>query len=167
MKSTELRCSFCGKSQSEIKKLIAGPQVFICDECIVLCVDILLAEGGAVMKTEIEESLSRNLKAEKQSTCDHGSTQTPRKPAVMPEIHNTLLAIRKHVEFMAQLRTALGLSGEDFWAWLLKDEFEGVPRDVPRNVVSISKILNRIKEQKGSLKLQITIGDVVTELYFS
>ncbi|MFY0022273.1 ClpX C4-type zinc finger protein, partial [Acinetobacter baumannii] len=32
-----LYCSFCGKSQHEVKKLIAGPSVFICDECIDLC----------------------------------------------------------------------------------------------------------------------------------
>jgi hypothetical protein len=36
-----LRCSFCGKSQDEICKLIAGPSVFICDECIDLCNDII------------------------------------------------------------------------------------------------------------------------------
>jgi ATP-dependent Clp protease ATP-binding subunit ClpX len=42
-----LRCSFCGKSQDEVKKLIAGPTVYICDECIELCNDILLEEGAA------------------------------------------------------------------------------------------------------------------------
>ena len=36
-----LYCSFCGKSQHEVKKLIAGPSVFICDECIALCNDII------------------------------------------------------------------------------------------------------------------------------
>ncbi len=36
-----LYCSFCGKSQHEVKKLIAGPSVFICDECILLCADIV------------------------------------------------------------------------------------------------------------------------------
>ena len=36
-----LYCSFCGKSQHEVKKLIAGPSVFICDECIAVCNSIL------------------------------------------------------------------------------------------------------------------------------
>ena len=36
-----LRCSFCGKGQKEVKKLIAGPGVYICDECIDLCMDII------------------------------------------------------------------------------------------------------------------------------
>ncbi|MFC4159596.1 ATP-dependent Clp protease ATP-binding subunit ClpX [Chitinimonas lacunae] len=41
-----LYCSFCGKSQHEVRKLIAGPQVFICDECIELCNDIIREETG-------------------------------------------------------------------------------------------------------------------------
>ncbi len=43
-----LYCSFCGKSQHEVKKLIAGPSVFICDECIDLCNDIIRDEAAAV-----------------------------------------------------------------------------------------------------------------------
>jgi len=39
-----LQCSFCGKSQKEVKKLIAGPKVYICDECIALCNDIIAEE---------------------------------------------------------------------------------------------------------------------------
>jgi ATP-dependent Clp protease ATP-binding subunit ClpX len=40
-----LYCSFCGKSQHEVRKLIAGPTVFICDECVELCVDIIREEN--------------------------------------------------------------------------------------------------------------------------
>ena len=36
-----LYCSFCGKSQHEVRKLIAGPSVFVCDECVELCNDII------------------------------------------------------------------------------------------------------------------------------
>ncbi len=43
-KNSELVCSFCGKSQSEVKKLIAGPSVYICDECIDLCNEIIEEE---------------------------------------------------------------------------------------------------------------------------
>src|SRR5471030_1860803 len=43
-----LYCSFCGKSQHEVKKLIAGPSVFICDECIDLCNDIIRDETSAI-----------------------------------------------------------------------------------------------------------------------
>ena len=50
-KST-LFCSFCGKSQHEVRKLIAGPTVFICDECVELCMDIIREEHkSAVTKS--------------------------------------------------------------------------------------------------------------------
>ena len=42
-----LYCSFCGKSQHEVRKLIAGPTVFICDECVELCMDIIREETKA------------------------------------------------------------------------------------------------------------------------
>ena len=55
-----LYCSFCGKSQHEVKKLIAGPSVFICDECIELCNDIIrdevpaeAATGGRASKSDL------------------------------------------------------------------------------------------------------------------
>jgi ATP-dependent Clp protease ATP-binding subunit ClpX len=44
--SDDLLCSFCGKSQEEVKKLIAGPSVYICDECIQLCNEIIAEEYG-------------------------------------------------------------------------------------------------------------------------
>jgi len=49
-KST-LYCSFCGKSQHEVRKLIAGPTVFICDECVELCMDIIREEHKIAFKT--------------------------------------------------------------------------------------------------------------------
>ncbi|GAB2967928.1 ATP-dependent Clp protease ATP-binding subunit ClpX [Nocardioides montaniterrae] len=51
-----LKCSFCGKSQKQVKKLIAGPGVYICDECIDLCNEIIeeeLAEGSEVELAEL------------------------------------------------------------------------------------------------------------------
>ena len=44
-KAGHLVCSFCGKTQDEVHKLIAGPTVFICDECVGLCMQILGYEG--------------------------------------------------------------------------------------------------------------------------
>ena len=44
-----LYCSFCGKSQHEVRKLIAGPTVFICDECVELCMDIIKEENKDVL----------------------------------------------------------------------------------------------------------------------
>ena len=50
-----LTCSFCGKSQREVKKLIAGPTVYICDECIELCNEIIAEE--------YEEAIAQHSKA--------------------------------------------------------------------------------------------------------
>ncbi len=40
----QLKCSFCGKPQSQVRRLVAGPDVYICDECIELCADIIEEE---------------------------------------------------------------------------------------------------------------------------
>jgi ATP-dependent Clp protease ATP-binding subunit ClpX len=54
--NANLSCSFCGKSQKEVKKLIAGPTVYICDECIELCNDIIAEEYG---REEVTTKASR------------------------------------------------------------------------------------------------------------
>jgi ATP-dependent Clp protease ATP-binding subunit ClpX len=53
-----LRCSFCGKSRDEVRKLIAGPTVYICDECVHLCNDII-AEDWEETKEEISSKLRK------------------------------------------------------------------------------------------------------------
>ena len=67
--SDDLLCSFCGKSQDEVKKLIAGPSVYICDECIQLCNEIIAEEytqesaevtaGHLLKPSEIKEVLDQ------------------------------------------------------------------------------------------------------------
>jgi ATP-dependent Clp protease ATP-binding subunit ClpX len=52
-----LYCSFCGKSQHEVRKLIAGPSVFICDECVELCNDIIREEIKEIAPKQDKESL--------------------------------------------------------------------------------------------------------------
>ncbi|HEC73796.1 MAG TPA: ATP-dependent protease ATP-binding subunit ClpX, partial [Methylophaga aminisulfidivorans] len=52
-----LYCSFCGKSQHEVKKLIAGPSVFVCDECVDLCNDIIREEMQELSADEAESNL--------------------------------------------------------------------------------------------------------------
>ncbi len=54
--TSSLSCSFCGKSQKDVKKLIAGPTVYICDECIELCNDIIAEEVG---REELSDRRSR------------------------------------------------------------------------------------------------------------
>ena len=51
-------CSFCGKPRAELRRLIAGPGVYVCDECVALCVDILEDEIGEGWRQEAERRLS-------------------------------------------------------------------------------------------------------------
>ena len=50
-----LKCSFCGKSQKQVKKLIAGPGVYICDECIDLCNEIIDEELTGPASFDLEK----------------------------------------------------------------------------------------------------------------
>ena len=65
-----LSCSFCGKSQREVRKLIAGPTVYICDECIKLCNDIIAEEA------EREEAQAGRQRSPPRSRSRRSSTTT-------------------------------------------------------------------------------------------
>ena len=62
---SRLKCSFCGKSQDQVKKLIAGPEVYICDECVELCNEILDEEFFENKEKEGEGENSEELTSEK------------------------------------------------------------------------------------------------------
>jgi ATP-dependent protease Clp ATPase subunit len=51
------RCSFCGKAQTEVKTLVAGPGVFICDECVQLCQSIIVKNAATQAPQEVPGSL--------------------------------------------------------------------------------------------------------------
>ena len=51
------RCSFCGKAQTEVKTLVAGPGVFICDECVQLCLSIIVKNAATQAPQEVPSSL--------------------------------------------------------------------------------------------------------------
>jgi len=57
-RDTDCKCSFCGKNQDEVEKLIAGPDVYICDECIELCNEIVLEEDETIDQAGSEDSFS-------------------------------------------------------------------------------------------------------------
>ncbi|MGA9175090.1 MAG: ClpX C4-type zinc finger protein, partial [Thermoactinomyces sp.] len=50
----QLKCSFCGKSQDQVRKLVAGPGVYICDECIELCNEIVEEELGSDEEIDLQ-----------------------------------------------------------------------------------------------------------------
>lgn len=60
--NNEIRCSFCGRPQSQVKRLVAGPDVYICNECVELCQDIIaegLADQAVEDPSELESSLPK------------------------------------------------------------------------------------------------------------
>ena len=67
----KLKCSFCGKTQEQVKKLIAGPEVYICDECVELCNEILDEEFFEAKTKEGEESSVESSKKEKKIPKPH------------------------------------------------------------------------------------------------
>lgn len=85
--SNALRCSFCGKGQKEVKKLIAGPGVYICDECIELCTDIIDEEK------ERETAVKGTFKVPKPADIkayldEYVIGQTMAKKALAVAVHN-------------------------------------------------------------------------------
>jgi ATP-dependent Clp protease ATP-binding subunit ClpX len=81
-----LYCSFCGKSQHEVRKLIAGPTVFICDECVELCMDIIREES----KTTLVKSKDGvpSPKEIRQSLDDYVIGQDQAKRILAVAVHN-------------------------------------------------------------------------------
>jgi len=82
-----LFCSFCGKSQHEVKKLIAGPTVFICDECVELCMDIIKEE----VKTNEGKDARSSIPAPKEIfevLNDYVIGQTSAKKILSVAVHN-------------------------------------------------------------------------------
>ena len=82
-----LFCSFCGKSQHEVKKLIAGPTVFICDECVELCMDIIKEE----IKTNEGKDARSSIPAPKEIfevLNDYVIGQTSAKKILSVAVHN-------------------------------------------------------------------------------
>ena len=51
----QLRCSFCGKAQEQVRRLVAGPGVYICDECIELCQEIIEEDTTEAPETELRD----------------------------------------------------------------------------------------------------------------
>lgn len=92
--SRDLKCSFCNKSQREVKKLIAGPDVYICDECVAVCYDI--AQEDQIYEAPRQPQLY--TPAELKNFLDDyvlGQDQAKRKLAVSVYLHYKRIAVPK------------------------------------------------------------------------
>ena len=91
-----LRCSFCNKDQNDVRKLIAGPTVFICDECVDVCNDIIADDNRSETKSELHSSLP--VPQEIKDFLDQyviGQEQTKKKLAVAVYNHYKRVEIQK------------------------------------------------------------------------
>lgn len=87
LKDTPLRCSFCGKTQDEVKKIIAGPTVYICDECIELCNDIMEEEWQKERAVDLKQELLKPV--EIKEILDHYVVgQDQAKKVLSVAVHN-------------------------------------------------------------------------------
>jgi hypothetical protein len=87
-------CSFCGKSQHKVNKLVAGPHVFICDECIDLCSDII--DEQLLRLIEGDEACAQAMSTERLSHyVEHASKGEQRNRLVLQRIER-MLALRRN-----------------------------------------------------------------------
>jgi ATP-dependent Clp protease ATP-binding subunit ClpX len=107
-------CSFCGKPQQAVKKLIAGPAVFICDECVALCTTIIAATPDPDPKAapaKIDwpdnlptENLLALLKAQEKTSA-----------ASVAQLQKSIDILRKREISWQQIGDALGISRQAAW----------------------------------------------------
>ncbi len=95
-KETPLRCSFCGKTQEEVKKIIAGPTVYICDECIDLCNDIMAEEWQNEQAEDIQQELLKPAEI-KQVLDNYVIGQDAAKRVLSVAVHNHYKRIRANM----------------------------------------------------------------------
>jgi ATP-dependent Clp protease ATP-binding subunit ClpX len=92
-----LRCSFCNKSQREVKKLIAGPTVFICDECVDICLDIIAEDRMLEQQQDTSLPKPREVKA---MLDDYVVEQEQAKKKLAVAVYNHY----KRIDFMEKAR---------------------------------------------------------------
>lgn len=93
----DLLCSFCGKSQDEVKKLIAGPSVYICDECIQLCNEIIAEEYGDEKDRKAADELPKPAEI-KEALDQYVIEQEKPKKVLSVAVHNHYKRIHTKVD---------------------------------------------------------------------
>ncbi len=99
----KLKCSFCNKPQEQVRKLIAGPNVYICDECIALCADIIVDE----FQDELYDDFAKELPKPKEIKAfldDYVISQERAKKALSVAVYNHYKRIRSDFDMDVELQ---------------------------------------------------------------
>ena len=110
----QLRCSFCAKPSSEVEKIIAGPGVYICNECVGLCNDVLGSEQADPLESATRLSAWEEGMADEQIL-----DQLPRIAAVGAQseasLRRLITILRERRVTWARIGTALGITRQSAW----------------------------------------------------
>ncbi len=107
--SDQLQCSFCGKSQRQVKKLIAGPGVYICDECIDLCNEIISEETGKAPTPLQRPEASEDEELERMVALHASKEQVDR------EVAATVRGLRSRGVTWTRIGESLGMTRQSAW----------------------------------------------------
>jgi ATP-dependent Clp protease ATP-binding subunit ClpX len=110
-----LFCSFCGKSQHDVKKLIAGPAVFVCDECVALCVTIIAAEPAEQDPNAPIYELVWPETVPTKNLLGILKAQNKTHEEVAQRLQNSINILRKREVSWQQIGDALGISRQAAW----------------------------------------------------
>ncbi len=111
--SDTLYCSFCRKSQHDVKKLIAGPAVLICDECVALCVKIIDETPDATPDKPVTMQKWQDMPTEKFLKILSAQDQMYRE--VRDRVQQTVDILRKREVSWADIASALNVSRQAAW----------------------------------------------------
>lgn len=120
-----LRCSFCAKLDSEVGKIIAGPGIYICDQCVQLCIEILSADGSAdspphsADSSKAESEKPPRLAPWDRMTDEQMLDHLPRIATVGAQVesslHGWVARLRGNGVTWSRIGAALGMTRQSAW----------------------------------------------------
>ena len=133
-----LYCSFCGKSQHEVRKLVAGPAVYICDECVNLCTDFV--DDQLLRLIEGDEGSARAMSTDRlQHYAEHAQSGVQRSRLALQRIERVLA-----------LRENAGAADDDV---LLSSSFAQLKNKTPDQLLFMQKISqDQLKRYEQALR---------------
>ena len=111
-----LQCSFCSKTQKQVKKLIAGPGVYICDECLNLCNEILRDEVGSDEAGKVTRGMMIPADAPQEDMLDELARAAGQFLPLEKHLEELVQQLRKKGATWASIGEALGMTRQAAWA---------------------------------------------------